>query len=72
MIDKTVVKDLEIERYLGKWYEIARYDHKFERGLVGVSATYSIRDDGKIKVVNSGYEGTFEGKQSRTGMSPQS
>ena len=39
MIDKTVVKELEIEKYLGKWYEIARYDHSFERGLVGVTAT---------------------------------
>jgi len=64
MIDKTVVKDLEIERYLGKWYEIARFDHRFERGLVGVSATYSTRDDGKIKVVNSGFEGTLKGKLS--------
>ena len=43
MIDKTVVKELDIERYLGEWYEISRYDHRFERGLVGVTATYSYR-----------------------------
>ena len=63
MIDKTVVKELNVERYLGKWYEIARYDHSFERGMVGVTAIYSMREDGKIKVVNSGYEGTLDGKK---------
>ena len=47
MIDKTVVSDLDIEKYLGTWYELARYDHKFERGLVGVTANYSLREDGK-------------------------
>lgn len=65
MIDKTVVKDLKIERYLGKWYEISRYDHRFERGLVGVTATYSLRADGKIKVVNSGYKDSLNGKFSQ-------
>ncbi len=64
MTDKRVVKELDIERYLGQWYEIARYDHKFERDLVGVTATYSFRDDGKIKVVNSGYKMTLDGKRS--------
>ena len=64
MIDKTVVKDLNIERYLGKWYEISRYDHSFERGLVGVTASYSYREDGKIKVVNSGYKKTLNGEKS--------
>jgi lipocalin len=64
MIDKTVVKELNIEKYLGKWYEISRFDHSFERGLVGVTATYSIRDDGKIKVVNSGYKNTLNGQKS--------
>ena len=64
MIDKTVVKELDIERYLGKWYEIARYDHRFERGLVGVTASYSLRDDGKIKVVNTGFKETINGQKS--------
>jgi apolipoprotein D and lipocalin family protein len=64
MIDKTVVKELAIERYLGKWYEIARYDHRFERGLVGVTASYSLRDDGKIKVVNTGFKETINGQKS--------
>lgn len=62
MIDKTVVKELEIDKYLGTWYEIARYDHRFERGLVGVTANYSLRSDGKIKVINRGYKESFSGK----------
>ena len=64
MIDKSVVKELDIDRYLGKWYEIARYDHRFERGLVCVTASYSFRDDGKIKVVNSGFKETINGQKS--------
>ncbi len=62
MIDTTVVKHLDIEKYLGTWYEIARYDNRFEKGLVGVTATYSMRKDGKIKVVNSGYKGSLDGE----------
>jgi lipocalin len=65
MIDKTVVNELDIQKYLGTWYEIARYNHRFERGLLGVTANYSIREDGKIKVVNSGYKNSFDGKFSR-------
>jgi lipocalin len=64
MIDKTVVKELDLQRYLGTWYEIARFDHRFERDLVGVSANYSLRDDGKIKVLNSGYKNSLEGEYS--------
>ncbi len=63
-IDKTVVKNLNIEKYLGTWYEIARYDHSFERGLVGVTATYSMREDGKIKVENAGFKNSLDGKKS--------
>jgi lipocalin len=61
MIDNSTVKELDIERYLGTWYEIARYDHRFERDMVGVTAHYSWREDGKIKVINSGYKNSFEG-----------
>jgi apolipoprotein D and lipocalin family protein len=49
------IKNFDGERYLGKWYEIARLDHSFERGLSKVSATYSMRNDGGIKVINRGY-----------------
>ncbi len=48
------VHPFDSTRYLGKWYEIARLDHRFERGLSQVSAEYSMRDDGGIKVVNRG------------------
>jgi len=48
------VSNFEIERYLGKWYEIARLDHSFERGLTKVTAEYSLRDDGGINVKNRG------------------
>ncbi len=40
------VADFELQRYLGTWYEIARLDHSFERGMSNVTATYSLRDDG--------------------------
>jgi apolipoprotein D and lipocalin family protein len=49
------VAGFELDRYLGKWYEIARLDHSFERGLEQVSAEYSLRDDGSVKVINRGF-----------------
>lgn len=52
----TPVEGFDSARYLGKWYEIARMDHSFERGLSRVSAEYSLRDDGGLKVVNRGYK----------------
>ena len=51
----AVVTGFEIDRYLGSWYEIARLDHSFERGLSAVTADYSLRDDGGVCVVNRGY-----------------
>ena len=49
------VDEFEVDRYLGRWYEIARLDHSFEKGLSQVTATYSPRKDGGIKVINRGY-----------------
>jgi len=49
------VDDFELEPYLGTWYEIARLDHRFERGLSNVTATYSLREDGGVAVVNRGF-----------------
>ncbi len=63
-IDRTVVKELDLNRYLGTWYEIARFPHSFEKNLQGVTATYSLRKDGKIKVLNQGFKGSLEGKLS--------
>ena len=50
------VTGFEKQRYLGTWYEIARLDHSFERGLEQVTATYAVRDDGAISVLNRGYD----------------
>ncbi|GKW05107.1 hypothetical protein PEC301877_39200 [Pectobacterium carotovorum subsp. carotovorum] len=51
----TVVENFDVNRYLGTWYEIARLDHRFERNMERVTATYSSRDDGGIKVINRGF-----------------
>ena len=51
----TPVRDFDLTRYLGTWYEIARLDHSFERGLEQVTAAYSLRDDGGVRVVNRGF-----------------
>ena len=56
------VSGFELNRYLGKWYEIARLPFPYEKGLVNVTATYSLRKDGKVKVVNEGYKNTKDGK----------
>jgi apolipoprotein D and lipocalin family protein len=52
---KSVVQSVDANQYLGNWFEIARLDHSFERGLEQVSANYSKNTDGSIKVVNRGY-----------------
>jgi len=52
--DRTPVPSFDLARYMGTWYEIARYDHPFERGLAGVQARYELRPDGRIGVFNSG------------------
>lgn len=62
---REVVKEVDLERYAGTWYEIARYPHRFERGLTGVTATYTLRTDGKIDVLNQGYKGSLDGELSR-------
>ena len=49
------VDNFKLSKYLGKWYEIARLDHSFERGLSRVTADYSLRDDGGLRVLNRGY-----------------
>jgi len=50
-----VIENIEASKYLGTWYEIARLDHSFEKDLEKVTATYSMRKDGSIKVVNRGF-----------------
>ena len=51
----TPVKEFELEKYLGKWFEIARLDHSFESGLEQVTAEYSMQEDGGVRVINRGY-----------------
>lgn len=50
------VTSFDLNRYLGQWYEIARLDHAFERGMSDVNATYQLQDDGSVKVINRGYD----------------
>lgn len=50
------VRGFDVARYQGRWYEIARLDHSFERGLSDVSATYALRSDGGIDVRNKGFD----------------
>ena len=56
------VNFVDLDRYTGQWYEIARYEHRFQKGCVGSKATYTVRDDGKITVLNECYDESFSGK----------
>lgn len=59
--DNSIVKEFDLERYLGEWYEIARYDHSFERGMDNTMAQYILQDDGKVVVLNTGWkDGKFK------------
>ncbi|MBI5055028.1 MAG: lipocalin family protein [Nitrospirae bacterium] len=57
-----VVPFVDLSRYTGMWYEIARYPHKFQNGCAGSRATYALRDDGKLSVLNECYEEAEPGK----------
>lgn len=63
----TAVKGFEVQRYVGTWYEIARLDHRFERGLSNVTAEYSVRDDGDIRVLNRGFNAAKQAWQEAEG-----
>lgn len=52
--DNSVVTNFDLARYLGDWYEIARFDHRFERGMDHTKASYTLRKDGKVDVLNTG------------------
>ena len=53
-VDNSVVRELDLDRFLGSWYEVARFDHFFERGMSQTKANYVLRDDGNIDVINMG------------------
>ena len=57
-----VVDSVDLERYLGRWYEIASYPMYFQKGCTATTADYSLREDGLIKVVNSCRKGSLDGK----------
>jgi apolipoprotein D and lipocalin family protein len=63
----TSVTPFEVNRYLGKWYEIARLDHSFERGLTDVSATYTLKSDASLEVINRGFNTKKNEWKSATG-----
>ena len=54
--DNSTVKEFDLSRYLGVWYEIARYDHSFERGMDNTMAQYILQDDGTVVVLNTGWK----------------
>jgi apolipoprotein D and lipocalin family protein len=56
-----IVDTLDVQKYLGRWYEIARFTKGFEKNIVGATAEYSLRNDGRIRVVNSGFRNTLDG-----------
>ena len=58
----TTVDYVDTERYLGRWYEIARFPNRFEKGCEGVTADYALRDDGMISVINTCRKGSPEGE----------
>lgn len=62
------VSNFQIDRYLGKWYEIARFDHAFERGLSDVSARYRLLPDGNLEVINRGYDASKGEWREATGL----
>lgn len=55
-IDNSTIETLDVARFMGKWYEIARYDHRFEKDMTNVSATYTLLNNGRIEVLNAGYK----------------
>lgn len=53
-IDRTTVQTLDLKRYMGTWYEIARIENRFEQGMTAVKAQYRLMDDGSVEVINTG------------------
>lgn len=65
--NRTTVTSFDLARYMGTWYEIARYDHSFERGLTGVRAQYELHPDGRVGVLNSGTDARSGRRKSARG-----
>ena len=62
MPELETVEHVDLVRYMGTWFEIAKFPQRFEKGLVGVTANYALLPNGKVRVLNRGYKGDFNGK----------
>jgi apolipoprotein D and lipocalin family protein len=62
MAELKTVERVDVERYMGTWFEIAKFPQRFEKGLVGITANYTLLPNGKVRVINSGYKVDFNGK----------
>ncbi len=60
--DNSTTPTLDIRRFMGRWYEIARYEHRFEKGMTHVSATYTLSVNGKIEVLKEGKHKQIKGR----------
>jgi lipocalin len=61
MPELKIVEYVDVARYMGTWFEIAKFPQRFEKGLVGVTANYTLLPNGRVRVLNSGYEEDFNG-----------
>jgi len=61
----TAVSEIDLEQYMGRWYEVARYPNSYQKGTVGVVAHYLIRDDGRIVLRNTARKKTLEGREKK-------
>ena len=62
MAELKTVESVDVKRYMGTWFEIAKLPQRFEKGLVGITANYTLLPDGKVRVINNGYKEGFNGK----------
>lgn len=62
-MNRETIRHLDLNRYMGLWYEIARFPNKFEKNLVGVTAEYKLLPDGMVEVINSGHVSTLDGEK---------
>jgi apolipoprotein D and lipocalin family protein len=62
MPELKTVEYVDVVRYMGTWFEIAKFPQRFEKGLVGITANYTLLPNGKVRVLNRGYKEDFNGK----------
>jgi apolipoprotein D and lipocalin family protein len=62
MAELKTVEHVDVKKYMGTWFEIAKFPQRFEKGLVGITANYTLLSNGKVRVINSGHKVDFNGK----------